>query len=91
MDSFIHNGPNGQHYCLVFETLGESVRSLQKNTGQGSLPLNTVKSIARQTLLALEYLHTYNLIHTGTPDCILTANTCRFACRKHIDRNQAKG
>lgn len=66
LDSFLHTGPNGQHPCLVFETLGESLYTMLGRTPQRSLPLNTVKSIARQTLLALEYLHVRcKLIHTG--------------------------
>jgi serine/threonine-protein kinase SRPK3 len=66
LDHFIHSGPNGDHSCLVFEPLGESVLSLQKRSEHGSLPLNNVKMIARQVLLALDYLHSYcNLIHTG--------------------------
>lgn len=63
---FTHSGPNGQHSCIVFEPLGESVLHLQKRSKNGRLPLDIVKAIARQTLLGLDYLHRRcNIIHTG--------------------------
>jgi len=66
LDSFVHKGPNGEHSCIVFEALGQSVLSFQKSSERGQLPLDVVRTIARQLLLALDYIHSCcNLIHTG--------------------------
>lgn len=71
IDRFTHSGPNGQHSCIVFEPLGESVLHLQKRSKNGRLPLDTVKATARQTLLGPDYLHRRcNIIHTSIrPRC----------------------
>jgi serine/threonine-protein kinase SRPK3 len=66
LDSFLHVGPNGEHSCIVFEALGESVLNLQKRSENSRLSLELVRSIARQTLLGLDYIHrTCGLVHTG--------------------------
>jgi serine/threonine-protein kinase SRPK3 len=67
LDSFKHVGPHGEHTCIVFESLGESVLDLQKRWEKGRLSLELVRSIARQTLMGLDYLHrSCGLVHTGT-------------------------
>ena len=66
LDSFTHSGPNGEHDCIVFEALGESVLDFQRRCEDGRLPLAMVRTIARQLLLALDYIHSgCRLIHTG--------------------------
>ena len=66
LDSFTHSGPNGDHDCIVFEALGESVLDFQRRCEDGRLPLEMVRPIARQLLLALDYIHSScRLIHTG--------------------------
>lgn len=66
LDSFTHKGPHGEHHCIVFESLGESVVDLQKRWEKGRFPLELVRSIAQQTLLGLDYLHrSCRLVHTG--------------------------
>jgi len=66
LDSFVHSGPNGEHTCIVFEALGQSVLDFQRNCKRGRLPLEMVRPIARQLLLALDYIHSHcRLIHTG--------------------------
>jgi serine/threonine protein kinase len=69
LDDFTHVGPNGQHSCIIFEPLGQSVLNFQKKAKDGLLPLQMVRTIARQTLLALDYLHSCcKLVHSGSPD-----------------------
>jgi len=66
LDDFMHVGPHGEHSCLVFEALGESVLNFQKRSTNGRLSLELVRSIACQTLLGLDYLHRVcGLVHTG--------------------------
>ncbi|GAV55070.1 hypothetical protein ZYGR_0AS03930 [Zygosaccharomyces rouxii] len=72
LDAFAHLGPHGLHVCLVFEPLNESLLSLLGQCHQGGtcnlkeagttcvkdgLPLELVKEVTRQVLLALDFLH----------------------------------
>lgn len=66
LDSFTHTGPHREHTCIIFENLGESVLDLVKRWEKGRLPLELVWSIAKQTLLGFDYLHTScGLVYTG--------------------------
>jgi serine/threonine protein kinase len=66
LDDFIHVGPNGPHSCIVFEALGQSVLNFQEQIKDHLFPLQMMRTIAKQTLLALDYLHSCcKLIHTG--------------------------
>ena len=79
LDSFEHRGPNGVHECFVFEVMGPSAGSYIRNfpleTAQPSSPSNgsqkqskhrllVVKSILRQTLLGIEFLHKCGIAHS---------------------------
>ena len=48
-DSFVHSGPNGEHACIVFEALGQSVLDFQRNNRGGRLPLEMVRPIGTTT------------------------------------------
>jgi len=77
LDSFTHVGPHGEHSVLVTEVLGESVLNLHERSENATLSRDLVRSIARQTLLGLDYLHrACRLVHTGMSpraEWILTA------------------
>lgn len=79
LDSFEHRGPNGVHECFVFEVMGPSAGSYVRNfpleTAQPSSPSNgsqkqlkhhllVVKSILRQTLLGIDFLHKRGIAHS---------------------------
>ncbi|KAH3685574.1 hypothetical protein WICPIJ_003451 [Wickerhamomyces pijperi] len=65
LDSFIHEGINGEHIVMVFEVLGENLLSLIKKYKHRGIPLIYVKQIAKQLLLALDFLHReVGIIHT---------------------------
>uniref|UniRef100_A0AAY4E419 non-specific serine/threonine protein kinase n=1 Tax=Denticeps clupeoides TaxID=299321 RepID=A0AAY4E419_9TELE len=73
LDDFRISGVNGTHVCMVFEVLGHHLlKWIIKSSYQG-LPLPCVKSIIRQVLQGLDYLHTKcKIIHTDIkPENIL--------------------
>ncbi|KAH9178920.1 kinase-like domain-containing protein [Lactarius sanguifluus] len=65
LDSFPHTVSSTTHICITFEPLGENLLSLiEKNRRKGVTPC-IVKSITKQILLGLQYLHEEcDLIHT---------------------------
>lgn len=66
MNEFTHKGPNGEHVCLVFDVMGYHLGHQAFHFKGKRLPVKSVKSIARQILLALDFLHTEcGIIHTG--------------------------
>lgn len=66
LDSFSHLGPHGTHICMVFEPMHQDLATLSRRSHDRKIPLVIVKEIAKQMLLALDYLHTScNIVHTG--------------------------
>jgi serine/threonine protein kinase len=72
LDSFQHNGPNGVHLCLVFEPMGPCVDSMVEelpylkshNKGMNiRYPTWMIKSILRQVLQGLVFLHKQGIVH----------------------------
>jgi serine/threonine protein kinase len=57
LDSFEHLGPHGLHVCMVFEVLGDNMLALIKAFDYKGVPLPVVRSLTRQMLVALDYLH----------------------------------
>jgi serine/threonine-protein kinase SRPK3 len=57
LDSFEHAGPHGLHVCMVFEVLGDNMLALIKAFDYKGVPLPVVRSLTRQMLVALDYLH----------------------------------
>jgi serine/threonine-protein kinase SRPK3 len=73
LDYFDHIGVNGTHICIVFEVLGESLLGLIRRYKHKGLPIKFVKQIAKEILLALDFLHRKcGIIHTDIkPENIL--------------------
>lgn len=73
LDDFKLSGSNGTHICMVFEVLGHNLLKLIIRSNYRGIPLKGVKSIIRQTLQGLHYLHSKCLIiHTDIkPENIL--------------------
>ena len=71
LDHFLHTSCHHsapvQHYCMVFEVLGESLMgflSPESYLDRG-VPIDIVKQITKQILLGLDYMHrSAGLIHT---------------------------
>eukprot|EP00268_Persea_americana_P021616 TRINITY_DN2154_c2_g4_i1.p1 TRINITY_DN2154_c2_g4~~TRINITY_DN2154_c2_g4_i1.p1 ORF type:complete len:441 (-),score=85.40 TRINITY_DN2154_c2_g4_i1:336-1658(-) len=77
LDHFKHAGPNGQHICLVFEFLGDSLLRLIKYNRYKGIELSKVREICGWILMALEYLHKeLHIIHTDLkPENVLLIST----------------
>lgn len=66
LDQFKHNGPNGEHVCFVFDVMGYHLGFQSAKYEDGKLPVLSVKSVVRQLLLGLDFLHREcGIIHTG--------------------------
>uniref|UniRef100_A0A8C3BLN3 non-specific serine/threonine protein kinase n=1 Tax=Cairina moschata TaxID=8855 RepID=A0A8C3BLN3_CAIMO len=65
IDDFRISGVNGVHVCMVLEVLGQQLLRWIVGSNYQGLPLPCVKSIVRQVLEGLDYLHTKcKIIHT---------------------------
>ncbi len=64
-DSFEIKVPDGYHYCLVYDPLGQSLLENDKRQRDMTLNINTVRWIATYVLTAVDYLHTCGVVHTG--------------------------
>lgn len=65
LNDFKITGVNGNHVCMVFEVLGHNLLKLILKSYYRGIPLANVKSITRQVLEGLDYLHTEcKIIHT---------------------------
>ncbi|XP_063330790.1 SRSF protein kinase 3-like [Pelmatolapia mariae] len=73
IDDFRVTGVNGEHVCMVLEVLGHQLLRWIIKSNYTGLPLPCVKSILRQVLQGLDYLHTKcKIIHTDIkPENIL--------------------
>lgn len=67
LDSFIHEGPNGAHQCLVFELLGPSVDQVlaDYHESHDKLCPDTVFRMSRQLLKAVKFIHSVGMCHGG--------------------------
>ncbi|EEY19442.1 serine/threonine-protein kinase SKY1 [Verticillium alfalfae VaMs.102] len=72
LDEFEHSGPNGIHKCLVFEPMGPSVNSMVEELPQFNprkwgmkvrYPPQMARSILKQSLQGLEFLHGHGIAH----------------------------
>nr|XP_061780476.1 SRSF protein kinase 3-like [Nerophis lumbriciformis] len=73
IDDFKISGVNGVHVCMVLEVLGHQLLKWIIKSNYMGLPLVCVKSVIRQVLQGLDYLHTKcKIIHTDIkPENIL--------------------
>lgn len=72
LSEFEHTGPNGVHKCLVFEPMGPSVNTMVEELPQFKprmrgmkvrYPLWMAKSILKQSLQGLAFLHRNGIAH----------------------------
>lgn len=79
LDSFEHRGPNGLHRCLIFDVMGPSSSTMfnylpsnwrsrsktgeQPGNGAGRPAFWVAKSVLRQVLLGIDFLHKNRVVH----------------------------
>lgn len=73
LDDFKITGIHGSHICMVFEVLGHNLLKYIIKSSYRGISIPMVKSIIRQTLMGLNYIHTKcKIIHTDIkPENIL--------------------
>jgi len=73
LDDFKIGGIHGTHSCMVMEVVGCNLLRLISGSKYNGIPLNNVRTIIRQVLESLDYLHTKcQIIHTDIkPENIL--------------------
>lgn len=65
LNTFSHTGENGTHICLVFEVLGVNLLEIIKFYQYKGVPIQLCRSISKQVLIGLDYLHRIcGIIHT---------------------------
>ena len=65
-DEFTHHGPNREHICFVFDVISHHLGHQAFHFKGKRLPVKAVRSISRQILLGLDFLHTEcGIVHTG--------------------------
>jgi serine/threonine-protein kinase SRPK3 len=65
LENFDHEGPNGNHRCLVLELLGPNVSSEAEAYESNRLPGQIAWEVAKQTTQALAYMHAMGIAHGG--------------------------
>ena len=75
LNSFLHSGPNGQHFIMVFEILGVNLLEIMKRYDYKGIPLPLVRRMTKQVLIGLDYLHRKcRIIHTDLkPENVIVA------------------
>lgn len=73
-------GINGTHICMVFEVLGHNLLKLIIKSNYRGIPIGNVKTIIKQVLEGLDYLHARcSIIHTDIkPENVLICVSERY-------------
>lgn len=76
MDSFVHEGPNGSHHCLVSEFLGPSLDRFVKENSQirtrkkvAMYNVGNIAAMMQQLMKAVSFIHDAGMGHGGENRC----------------------
>jgi serine/threonine protein kinase len=78
----MHYGANGDHFIMVFEILGVNLLEIMKRYDYKGIPMPLVRRMAKQVLIALDYLHRIcKIIHTDLKpeNCIVALSNDSLA------------
>jgi hypothetical protein len=67
LDSFDISGPYGTHKCLLYQPLWWSFANFLNLLPDERFPKLLVQQGTQLLLIALDYLHKCNVVHTGEP------------------------
>ncbi|KAK5654563.1 hypothetical protein OQA88_7192 [Cercophora sp. LCS_1] len=99
VDDFEHQGPNGTHVCLLFELMGETLRSFGAGFPEDMVPTPIMRKFTFQLICALDFAHESGVIHTDIkPDNIFVKFRDRSQIASYLadypapgqDRNEAR-
>lgn len=65
LTSFEVSGPNGSHQCLVYQPLGMTFTELRNLLPERRIETRMLQHALQILLVALDYLHKNNVVHTG--------------------------
>ncbi|EGR29242.1 serine protein kinase, putative [Ichthyophthirius multifiliis] len=77
LNSFIYQGPYGNHFCMVFEIMSVNLLEIIKRYNYKGIPMHLARIIAKQILIGLDFLHRFcQVIHTDLkPENVLVCLT----------------
>jgi serine/threonine-protein kinase SRPK3 len=78
LGSFMVDGPNGTHLCIVTQPRRYSAFLTKYNSERKVFPLVIARAMAAQLIFAVEYLHTVGIAHGGefSAGCPLSQAIC---------------
>lgn len=65
IDYFEITGPHGIHHCLLYPPAGVDISDYIHCLAGGALTVDLLRPAVRIILVALDYLHQANVLHTG--------------------------
>ncbi len=84
-EAFPFKKSRNNHFAMVFERLGPSVYDVIKSNHYYGLPIEIIRSYARDLLECLAFLHSHNLTHTDLKVCPILTHSLKIFCWSEMD------